>query len=259
MTISDLHRTTTALPQLVSAGLAYRDEHGASIEYAHLDHGATTPAFAAVADEVAAVAAGLAMRAARALPAGIGLGARGRRRLAQRFQPELLGGLERRIAIEDHAIAHADAIIASSRDEAEVQYAGYASYDPGRIRIIPPGSDLGLFAGTCTDPLVDARIEAAADAVALMHACGYERFAVVGVDDVARLHHLAFLHQVLDHVDRAFGHTLREFLDGDGFRQGDFAGNLLARFLRHRPAHLFLTAAHGRQRAATPAFFGGKR
>lgn len=44
MTISDLHRTTTALPQLVSAGLAYRDEHGASIEYAHLDHGATTPA-----------------------------------------------------------------------------------------------------------------------------------------------------------------------------------------------------------------------
>ena len=28
MTISDLHRTTTALPQLVSAGLAYRDEHG---------------------------------------------------------------------------------------------------------------------------------------------------------------------------------------------------------------------------------------
>jgi hypothetical protein len=73
----------------------------------------------------------------------------------------------------------------------------------------------------------------------------------IGVDDVARLHHLAFLHQVLDHVDRAFGHTLREFLDGDGFRQGDFAGNLLARLLRHRAAHLFLTAAHRRQRAAT--------
>lgn len=68
-------------------------------------------------------------------------------------------GLERRIAIEDHAIAHADAIIASSRDEAEVQYAGYPSYDPGRIRIIPPGSDLGLFAGNCTDALVDARID----------------------------------------------------------------------------------------------------
>jgi sucrose-phosphate synthase len=68
-------------------------------------------------------------------------------------------GLDRRIAIEDRAIADADAIIASSRDEAEVQYAGYPSYDPGRIRIIPPGSDLGLFAGNATDPMVDARID----------------------------------------------------------------------------------------------------
>ena len=68
-------------------------------------------------------------------------------------------GLERRIAIEDRAIADADAIIASSRDEAEVQYAGYASYDPGRIRIIPPGSDLAMFAGTRTDAMVDARID----------------------------------------------------------------------------------------------------
>jgi hypothetical protein len=61
-----------------------------------------------------------------------------------------------------------------------------------------------------------------------------DQFGQIGVDDVARLHHLAFLHQVLDHVDRAFGHTLREFLNGDGFRQGDLAGNLLARLLRHR-------------------------
>lgn len=55
MTVSDLH-TTTALPLLVSAGLTYRDRDGSSVEYAHLDHGATTPAFAAVADEVAAAA-----------------------------------------------------------------------------------------------------------------------------------------------------------------------------------------------------------
>lgn len=68
-------------------------------------------------------------------------------------------GLDRRIAIEDHAIAHADAIIASSRDEAEVQYANYPSYDPGRIRIVPPGSDLAMFAGSRTDPMVDARID----------------------------------------------------------------------------------------------------
>ena len=56
MTVSDLHHTTTALPQLVSAGLSYRDHDGSTIEYAHLDHGATTPAFAAVAEEVAAAA-----------------------------------------------------------------------------------------------------------------------------------------------------------------------------------------------------------
>ncbi|MDN5717356.1 MAG: aminotransferase class V-fold PLP-dependent enzyme [Janibacter sp.] len=55
MTVSDVH-TTTLLPELVSAGLSYRDEDGSVIEYAHLDHGATTPAFAAVAQEVAAAA-----------------------------------------------------------------------------------------------------------------------------------------------------------------------------------------------------------
>ncbi|MGN7249035.1 aminotransferase class V-fold PLP-dependent enzyme [Janibacter anophelis] len=55
MTVSDLH-TATALPELVSAGLTYRDADGSVVEYAHLDHGATTPAFAAVAQEVAAAA-----------------------------------------------------------------------------------------------------------------------------------------------------------------------------------------------------------
>lgn len=55
MSVSDLH-TATALPELVSAGLTYRDADGSVVEYAHLDHGATTPAFAAVAQEVAAAA-----------------------------------------------------------------------------------------------------------------------------------------------------------------------------------------------------------
>ncbi len=68
-------------------------------------------------------------------------------------------GLARRIAVEEAALDRAGLIIASSRDEAEVQYAGYPSYDPGRIRIIPPGSDLALFAGTRSDAMVDARID----------------------------------------------------------------------------------------------------
>ncbi len=56
-----------------------------------------------------------------------------------------LSGIETRIAIEEEAIAAADGIVASSRDEAEQQFAGYESYEPGRIRIIPPGSDLKSF------------------------------------------------------------------------------------------------------------------
>ena len=55
--------------------------------------------------------------------------------------------LDRRIAIEESVIAGADAIVASSRDEAEAQYAHYAGADSGRIRVIPPGCELGRFEG----------------------------------------------------------------------------------------------------------------
>ena len=54
--------------------------------------------------------------------------------------------LPARIAAEEAALARASLVIASSRDEAEVQCAGYAAYDPGRVRVLPPGSDLARFA-----------------------------------------------------------------------------------------------------------------
>ncbi|SFU39675.1 sucrose-phosphate synthase [Methylobacterium sp. 174MFSha1.1] len=66
--------------------------------------------------------------------------------------------LARRIATEEEALARASLVIASSRDEAEVQYAGYAAYDPGRVRVLPPGSDLARFADSRPDPRVDATI-----------------------------------------------------------------------------------------------------
>ncbi|WP_062112846.1 HAD-IIB family hydrolase [Aureimonas sp. AU40] len=66
--------------------------------------------------------------------------------------------LGRRIAIEEAAIARASLVIASSRDEAEVQYAGYEAYDPGRIRILPPGSDLSRFGAARACPEVEASI-----------------------------------------------------------------------------------------------------
>ena len=66
--------------------------------------------------------------------------------------------LARRIATEERALSRASLVVASSRDEAEVQYAGYDAYDPGRIRVLPPGSDLARFADSRPDPRVDATL-----------------------------------------------------------------------------------------------------
>ena len=70
-----------------------------------------------------------------------------------------LTGLDRRIAIENRAIDGAAAVIASSRDEAEIQYALYEGYDPGRTRIIAPGSDLAAFTDVAADPRIDAMLD----------------------------------------------------------------------------------------------------
>ena len=66
--------------------------------------------------------------------------------------------LSRRIAIEEEALASADGIIASSRDEAEAQYVGYRGADSGRLRVIPPGSDLTPFASAVTSDRVKSQI-----------------------------------------------------------------------------------------------------
>ncbi|MGU3537970.1 HAD-IIB family hydrolase [Methylobacterium sp. A54F] len=72
---------------------------------------------------------------------------------------EARADLAHRIAAEEGALARARLVVASSRDEAEVQYAGYAAYDPGRIRILPPGSDLARFAEARCHPRVDGAID----------------------------------------------------------------------------------------------------
>ena len=53
----------------------------------------------------------------------------------------------------------------------------------------------------------------------------------VGVDHVVDLRHLALLHQDLDDVDRALGHAVGEFLDGDRFRDRHFADELFLRLV----------------------------
>ncbi|MCY1362533.1 hypothetical protein D9M69_492570 [compost metagenome] len=77
----------------------------------------------------------------------------------------------------------------------------------------------------------------------------------IGIDHIARLHHLALLHPVLDDVHRTLSHTLCEFLKRNGFRHGHFTRNLLAGFLHLRTLELFLTATHCRQRTRTTFIF----
>ena len=72
---------------------------------------------------------------------GHSLGAVKRKAYAQSGRANPDRDLDWRIAIEDAAMAEADLIVASSRDEAELQYADYPSYDAGRTRILPPGID----------------------------------------------------------------------------------------------------------------------
>lgn len=66
--------------------------------------------------------------------------------------------LQRRIAFEERSIRDATLIIASSRDEAEVQYADYLHYANGHIRVIPPGSHLADFTNASSTPAVEAML-----------------------------------------------------------------------------------------------------
>ncbi len=64
-------------------------------------------------------------------------------------------GFAQRIAAEELALAKSSLVIASSRDEAELQYKAYDNYDPGKIRVLPPGSDLKAFRGALSSPIVE--------------------------------------------------------------------------------------------------------
>src|SRR5690606_2234627 len=85
------------------------------------------------------------------------------------------------------------------------------------------------------------------------------QFRRIGIDHVAGRDDLALLHEILDHVHRALGHTLREFLHRDRFRQHYFTQDLLAGFLLLRTLELLLTATHGRKRTAAAFLVRGER
>jgi sucrose-phosphate synthase len=53
--------------------------------------------------------------------------------------------MSRRIDAEEEILANADLVITSTNNEVEQQYGLYNYYDPSRMAVIPPGTDLGQF------------------------------------------------------------------------------------------------------------------
>jgi sucrose-phosphate synthase len=53
--------------------------------------------------------------------------------------------MSRRIDAEEEILANADLVITSTRNEVEQQYGLYNYYDPSRMAVIPPGTDLEQF------------------------------------------------------------------------------------------------------------------
>ena len=71
-----------------------------------------------------------------------------RRLLAAGVSPEEVEStytIGRRIVAEEETLAHADRVIASTRNEVDNQYALYDYYRPERMAVIPPGVDLERF------------------------------------------------------------------------------------------------------------------
>ncbi len=62
-----------------------------------------------------------------------------------REEIEVAYNMERRIDAEEEVLANADLVIASTHNEIEAQYGLYNYYDPERMSVIPPGTDLTLF------------------------------------------------------------------------------------------------------------------
>ncbi len=58
---------------------------------------------------------------------------------------ERMYNIERRIDAEEETLANADIVVTSTENEIQEQYGLYNYYDPGRMRVIPPGTNLEHF------------------------------------------------------------------------------------------------------------------
>ena len=66
----------------------------------------------------------------------------------------------------------------------------------------------------------------------------------VGINDIARLHHLALLHEQLDHINGTFRHAVRQLLNRNRIRHCHFAHDFLARAGLLRTLLLLALATH---------------
>jgi hypothetical protein len=86
---------------------------------------------------------------------------------------------------------------------------------------------------------------------------GDNQLGRVGVDRLGDGRHHAHAHQRLDHIAAALGHTLGQFLHGDGFRQHDVADDLhllvVAAMARRSFSRARRTAARLRMRMLSPS------
>ncbi len=107
------------------------------------------------------------------------------------------------------------------------------------------GNLIARLVGLAKEAFFDVRIRDALHRVA--HLFRHE-LRGIRVDRVSDLVHLAHLHEQADHIHAAFRHAVREFLDGDGLGQHDFAHDLLARFVALvalHALHAALERGHG--------------
>ncbi len=91
-----------------------------------------------------------------------------------------------------------------------------------------PRHELGRIVGRVEQAFLDVGFGDAANGVA--HFLGDE-LGGVGVERVIDGRHLALLHQQADDVDRALGHAVGEFLDGDRLGDGDLAHEFFLRLV----------------------------
>jgi sucrose-phosphate synthase len=62
-----------------------------------------------------------------------------------REEIELTYNIKRRIDAEEETLANADMVITSTHNEIEEQYSLYNFYDPNRMTVIPPGTDMSSY------------------------------------------------------------------------------------------------------------------